>query len=148
MLGRYQVLRAIWSEVGKQVPAYGHRAQVSVFGAVNVHNDETVLHRAPSAAAMTFLDFLRILANRYQEKFIALVLDNARVHHAKMVKAYLSQEGHVFHFTFLPPYSSQLNPIERLWKWLKDTVIANVFHKDQNDIDHVITRFADYISKH
>ncbi|MED4333749.1 hypothetical protein P9223_09365, partial [Geobacillus stearothermophilus] len=35
--------------------------------------------------------------------------------------------------------------IERLWKWPKDTVIANVFHKDQNDIAQAIARFVDYI---
>jgi len=98
------------------VPTYGHHAQVSVFGAVNVHNGETVLHRASSATATTFLYFLRILANRYPEKLIVLVLDNARIHHAKMVKDYLSQEGHAFHFIFLPPYSAKLHPIERLWK--------------------------------
>ncbi|QOR84535.1 winged helix-turn-helix domain-containing protein [Geobacillus stearothermophilus] len=42
-------------------------------------------------------------------------------------------------------YSPQLNLIERLWKWLKDTVIANVFHKDRNDIIQAIARFVHYI---
>ncbi|PDM39243.1 MULTISPECIES: integrase [unclassified Geobacillus] len=28
-----------------------------------------------------------------------------------------------------------------MWKWLKDAVIANVFHKDQMDIDQAIARF-------
>ncbi|KYD24960.1 hypothetical protein B4109_1815 [Geobacillus stearothermophilus] len=32
-----------------------------------------------------------------------------------------------------------------MWKWPKDTVIANVFHKDQNDIAQAIARFVDYI---
>ncbi|WP_235603660.1 transposase [Parageobacillus toebii] len=45
------------------------------------------------------------------------------------------------------PYSPQLNPIERLWKWLKDAVIANVFHKDQMDIDQAIARFMEYIDQ-
>ncbi|ELK23088.1 MULTISPECIES: hypothetical protein [Anoxybacillus] len=38
--------------------------------------------------------------------------------------------------------------IERLWKWLKDEVIANVFHKDQNDIAQSITRFEQYVLQH
>nr|WP_245842263.1 transposase [Parageobacillus galactosidasius] len=54
-------------------------------------------------------------------------------------------DRNAFHFIYLPPYSPQLNPIERLWKWLKDTVIANVFHKDRNDIIQAITRFVNYI---
>ncbi|GAC91972.1 transposase [Anoxybacillus flavithermus NBRC 109594] len=41
-----------------------------------------------------------------------------------------------------------MNPIERLWKWLKDEVIANVFHKDQNDITQSITRFEQYVLQH
>ncbi|MED3783216.1 integrase [Geobacillus stearothermophilus] len=32
-----------------------------------------------------------------------------------------------------------------MWKWLKDTVIANVFHKHRNDIVQAIARFADDI---
>ncbi|AST05454.1 hypothetical protein AF2641_00110 [Anoxybacillus flavithermus] len=52
------------------------------------------------------------------------------------------------HFTLLPPYSPHLNPIERLWKWLKDEVIANVLHKDQNDIAQSITRFEQYVLQH
>nr|WP_255358721.1 MULTISPECIES: transposase [Geobacillus] len=59
--------------------------------------------------------------------------------------ATLQEEGPWVHFISLPPYSPQRNPIERLWKWLKDTVIANVFHKDRNDIAQAIARFVDYI---
>ncbi|WP_236687459.1 hypothetical protein [Geobacillus sp. ZGt-1] len=33
-------------------------------------------------------------------------------------------------------------------KWLKDEVIANVLHKDQNDIDQSITRFEQYVLQH
>ncbi|MGX1902775.1 transposase [Thermolongibacillus altinsuensis] len=51
------------------------------------------------------LDFLRILKSHYPDKLIVLVLDNARIHHAKMVKEFLRQEGESFHLIFLPPYS-------------------------------------------
>lgn len=81
--------------------------------------------------------------------FIVLVLHHARIHHANMVQAFLdSEEGATFHFIFLPPYSPQLNPIERLWKWLKDEVIANVLHRDQKDIAQSITRFEQYVLQH
>ena len=45
-------------------------------------------------------------------------------------------------------YSTQFTPIECLWKWLKNAVRANVFHQAQHDIQHLITRFGDYISEH
>ncbi|WP_201451710.1 transposase [Geobacillus sp. TFV-3] len=44
------------------------------------------------------------------------VLDNARIHHANMVKEFSREEGPCFRFIYPPPYSPQLNPIERLWK--------------------------------
>ncbi|WP_370627972.1 IS630 family transposase [Anoxybacillus sp. ST4] len=147
----YQALRTTWAEVGnqKQVPSYGHHAHVSIFGAVDVQQGDVVFHRASSANAETFLDFLHLLKEKYANRFIVLVLDNARIHYAKMVQAFLDgEEGDAFHFIFLPPYSPQLNPIERLWKWLKDEVIANVFHKDQNDIAQSITRFEQYVLQH
>jgi len=34
-----------------------------------------------------------------------------------------------------------------LWKWLKDAVIANVFHKDQMDIHRAIARLMEYIDQ-
>lgn len=82
----YQILRATWSEIGrqKQVPMYGHHAHVSVFEVVNLLDGDTVLHRAAAANATTFLGFLKILKSRYSDKLIVLRLDNARIHHAKM----------------------------------------------------------------
>ncbi|ANB62386.1 IS630 family transposase [Anoxybacteroides amylolyticum] len=147
----YQALRTTWAEVGnqKQVPSYGHHAHVSIFGAVDVQQGDVVFHRASSANAETFLDFLRLLKEKYPDRFLVLVLDNARIHHANMVQAFLDcEEGGAFHFIFLPPYSPHLNPMERLWKWLKDEVIANVLHKDQNDIAQSITRFEQYVLQH
>ncbi|GIW49839.1 MAG: hypothetical protein KatS3mg080_0450 [Anoxybacillus sp.] len=117
------------------MPSYGHHAHVAIFGAVDVQQGDVVFHRASSANAETFLDFLRLLKEKYSDRFIVLVLDNAHIHHANMVQAFLqSEEGDAFHFMFLPPYLPHLNPIERLWKWLKDEVIANILHKDQNDM--------------
>ncbi|WP_231106919.1 transposase, partial [Anoxybacillus flavithermus] len=63
----YQALRTTWAEVGnqKQVPSYGHHAHVSIFGAVDVQQGDVVFHRASSANAETFLDFLRRLKEKY-----------------------------------------------------------------------------------
>ncbi|MGG3843745.1 tyrosine-type recombinase/integrase, partial [Anoxybacillus kestanbolensis] len=83
----------------KQVPSYGHHDHVSIFGAVDVQQGDVVFHRASSANAETFLDFLHRLKEKYTDRFLVLVLDNARIHHAKMVQAFLDgEEGAAFHF--------------------------------------------------
>ena len=56
-----------------------------------------------------------------------MILDNARVHHAKLLNTFLDENKDRLTLVFLPPYSLKLNLIEGLWGWLKDTVINNVF---------------------
>ncbi|WP_457786663.1 transposase [Geobacillus sp. Geo 8.1] len=73
--------------------------------------------------------FLKILKSRYPDQLIVLVLDNACIHHDKMVRDFLRQEGESFHLIFLPPYSPHLDPIKRLWKWFKDAVNVMCFTK-------------------
>lgn len=46
-----------------------------------------------------------------------IIMDNMRSHHAKNVKLILEQSG--FRYLYLPPYSPDLNPIEKLWSKVK-----------------------------
>jgi transposase len=36
---------------------------------------------------------------------------------------------------FLPPYSPQLNPIERLWRWIKEHFLANTVFETIEDLE-------------
>lgn len=45
-----------------------------------------------------------------------MVLDNARWHHAAALDPLLAEFRKFFRLDFLPPYSPELNPIERVWK--------------------------------
>ena len=46
-----------------------------------------------------------------------IVMDNAAFHRKKVLRNFVSKVG--CHLLFLPPYSPDLNPIERLWAWIK-----------------------------
>ncbi len=77
--------------------------------------------------AETFLRFLENVLKRYPTGKIVMVLDSARIHHAKLIQPFLEQHEDRLAFVFLSPFSPQLNPIEGLWKWLKTSVIYNFF---------------------
>jgi transposase len=66
-----------------------------------------------------FVNLLRVLQERHPEtrKFI-LYLDNAAYYGKPLVKEWLARHPH-FQLKFLPPYSPNLNLIERLWKLLR-----------------------------
>ena len=52
-------------------------------------------------------------------------LDNARYHHAKLVREWLARPGRRIKLHFIPPYCPHLNPIERLWGLMHRNVTHN-----------------------
>jgi transposase len=56
----------------------------------------------------------------------------------------LSQDAIQLHF--LPPYSPNLNPIERLWKWMKERVIYNTYYREFEDFKSAVFGFFTTLS--
>ena len=67
--------------------------------------------------ALTFLRFLRALrrASIRAGRRIVVITDNARYHHARLHKDW-REAAPGLALGFLPAYSPELNPIERVWK--------------------------------
>lgn len=96
--------------------------------------------------AEVFLKFLKNVLAVYPTGKIALVLDNARIHHAKLIQPFLEENKERLELIFLPAYSPELNLIEALWKWLKNAVIYNVFYKNVYEIRRAVQEFIKYIN--
>ena len=60
---------------------------------------------------------LRLIAKQYEGKIVRIALDNARYQKCGNVCALATQLG--LDLVYLPPYSPNLNLIERLWKFVK-----------------------------
>jgi len=93
------------------------KKSISLFGAVNLSSGK-LLHSISSVFnAETFFEFLKMLSKRGgKRKRLIVVLDNARYHHAILLKDWLYEKRKRITLMFLPPYSPDLNPIERVWK--------------------------------
>ena len=63
--------------------------------------------------AEKFIELLNALVKDAGKK-VFLILDNLRVHHSKLVKAWVAEHGEKIELFYLPSYSPQLNPEERL----------------------------------
>ncbi len=74
-----------------------------------------------------------------------MILDNAKIHHAKLLTNFLQENPRLL-LEFLLPYSPNLNIIEELWGWLKSTVINNVFFHTREEIRLAVQAFIDYIA--
>ena len=72
-------------------------------------------------------------------KRITIICDNARYYRSKAVSEYL--ENSRIDLLFLPPYSPNLNLIERFWKFFKRQVLYNHYYEAFNDYKNACKRF-------
>jgi len=133
-------LRACWMKIGQQkrIPATrpGEKQKQHVFGGYNWLKDTITWTIAKTKNSATFIDFLEeLLVKNYPTGRIVLVMDNASYHKSASALAALSLFEHRVMIVWLPPYCSDLNPIERFWRHLKDLACAN---KLQDNIEAVV----------
>ncbi|WP_345448779.1 IS630 family transposase, partial [Deinococcus depolymerans] len=55
---------------------------------------------------------------------LVVVLDNAAIHRAKAVSAFVETQARLS-LVYLPPYSPEFNPIEKVWAYVKRNVLGN-----------------------
>ena len=135
MIRDYQALQRTWFEKGKQrvIRTTGKHRGVKLLATVDYCTGNIVWHEDEEYTADTFLKFLKKVTAAYPTGTITMILDNARIHHAKMLETFL-KENERLKLVFLPPYSPQLNIVEGLWKWLKADVVNNVFYHSVAEI--------------
>lgn len=113
-----------------------HRS-VGYFGAVRLRDGKFVFQREETRFnAQTFLGFLRNLRLESGEtgRRVMVITDNARYHHAKMHQKWRTQHAESFALDFLPPYSPELNPIERVWRLVRRRCIHNKYFPRLEDV--------------
>lgn len=86
------------------------------------------------------LDFLRRLVKNAPRK-IFLILDNLRVHHGKIVAAWLAKNMDKIEVFFLPPYSPEINSDEYLNHALKMDVHSGKLPRTKKNIRHKVESF-------
>ena len=120
------------------------RKQTAVLGAVCPADGRMVTMPAQTFNAESFQIFMSVLLRRRRRGCkMVIVLDNAMWHHARALHPWLHEHRHVLRLDFLPPYSPDLNPAERVWKLTRRLCTHNVYFQNlQELVDVVRTQFA------
>jgi transposase len=94
-----------------------------------------------------FVNLLRLLRERHPEvkKFI-LYLDNAKYYDKPVVKEWLARHPG-FHLEPVPPYSPNLNLIERLWKFLRAKALCR-WHKTFEAMQEAVAAVLDHLDRY
>ena len=94
--------------------------------------------RLGGSTAETFMGFISDLIEQYklnqQEKWI-LIMDNARIHHARIIKS-LIERGNL-NILYLPPYSPMLNPIKFVFSQISKLLSKEIFSSNEEIIDKI-----------
>ncbi len=89
-------------------------------------------------------DFLKLIEGAYLEAVrVHVFCDNAKYYRNKLVQDYLGSSKIKMHF--LPPYSPNLNPIERLWKFMNEKVLDNKYYEKFVDFKGAVFGFFEQL---
>lgn len=123
------------------------RNRINVLGVLNATSQQiTTLINTNYINAEVITDFLAQLRKQYADLPITIVLDNARYQHCKAVVAF-AESLHI-KLLFLPPYSPNLNIIERLWKFAKKKLLYGQYYQNPTVFHQTITTFFQQIHTH
>lgn len=149
MIRDYQAIQKTWFIKGKQrkIPTYGKNPGVKIIGILDYNTGKVYCEEHAKYDAKVFEGFLKNVLAQYPTGKIVMILDNARIHHAKLIQPFLEENKSRIELMFLPAYSPELNLIEGLWGWLKSSIINNKFFKSLDEVRISIDSFIDEINK-
>jgi transposase len=161
-------LGSIYGKVRRLVRTFSGRKRYNVLGAIDfVSKKLTTITNDTYITSIQICELLRKLADEYTVIPLYLVLDNASYQKCNLVKDLAAELG--ITLVYIPPYSPNLNLIERFWKFTKgklrtkyyddfmdfkntiDTIVASSDNEFKHEVDKLITEkvqlFDDFMEK-
>ena len=94
-----------------------------------------------------FIDFCQKVIDSNNGKKVFLIVDNLRVHHAKVVKAWEEENSKYIKLFYLPPYSPEFNPDEYLNQDYKKNANKNNIPKNQKELKENTQNYMENLQK-
>jgi transposase len=117
-----------WGPKGQsiEIKNYGRHGRVNLLGAFELGTGVFYgVLTSFKVTAMRFRRFICHLKGEMRTDKILLICDNASFHKAKWLQDWFGQQAAWLRVEFLPAYSPDFNPIERLWPWFKGEFTHN-----------------------
>jgi len=131
-----------WIEKGKEkfIQCNTGRERININGAYNPNNQDLIAIESDSINADSTIKLFQLIETTYADKdTIYIICDNAKYYKCKLIDEYLSSSK--INLIFLPPYSPNLNLIERVWKFLKKKVINTIYYEKFSSFKEAVLKF-------
>jgi transposase len=130
----------VYKGIDKLIPTTASRTRMNIMGAIELKTMNVVSQEYKTINGESITSFLSKIKKAYPNApKIHIILDQAGYHRSQEVQEYVKNSSIELHF--LPPYSPNLNPIERLWKVMNEKVRNNYFFKSAKEFRERITNF-------
>ena len=131
-----------WSPIGSSVEYSGYKYGTSLncFGSIDLSNGELISSFHDKGNAQATIEHFKKVRKNYDENIpLAFFIDNASWHKTNAVTEYCENNNIIL--LFLPPYSPEFNPIERVWGFLKGKLKQRFFQTAQEFKSFVLNLF-------
>lgn len=141
----------VWTKKGKQreQASVSGRDRVNINGALNaldVTEIETIESKSVNAQSTIEL-YQKLLEKHPKTPRIYVISDNAKYYKNKELQEWLSTNTRIKQ-VFLPPYSPNLNLIERVWKFMRKKVINTSFFRTKEAFKSALMNFFQNFRKY
>jgi len=138
-----------WIKKGtdKQIAANTGREHLNLNGAYNPETGKAIIVDCEAVNAQSTIELFEKIQQKQKRGKIFFISDNARYYHSFFIKEYLRKHQRI-KIVPLPPYSPNLNLIERLWRFYKKNVLYNRYYKSLEEMRYVTTTFFKNLSSY
>lgn len=130
-----------WIKKGetKTIPTTNKQFRLHFVGAISLKNMKVISREYGTVNAENMIEFLQNLEEHSNAPKIYVICDNGRANKNKALQEYLKISKIEIHY--LPPYSPNLNPIERLWKVMREKKTYNKCYENFAEFRVAIRQF-------
>lgn len=131
-----------WIRTGndKAIGTVASRTRMNITGAIDLSTMNVITNEFDTINGENIVKFLEQVKAEYPSaKRVNVILDQAGYHKSEVVTKFAKENGIKLHY--LPAYSPNLNPIERLWKVMNETSRNNVVFRSAEEFRARIRKF-------
>ena len=132
-----------WIKKGnkKAIKSNTGRKRINLNGALDPNNLEVIVRADDTLNSQSTIALFKMIEERNKNiRKIVLFVDNALYYYNGDVIEYINNSPQL-ELVFLPPYSPNLNLIERLWRFMKRKILYNKYHETFKEFKITIGNF-------
>jgi len=139
-----------WIKKGekREIKTNSGRQRLNLHGAINAETMEITIIESQTINRDSTVQLLEMLDRKYfYAKEIIIILDNASYHYSQEVRDVIEASDKL-KLVYLPPYSPELNLIERVWHFFKKNVLYNTYYENLAEFRKAAINFFRNIDDH